>query len=113
MERSLGNYTEGIITEITLRARQSDPRLLEALDAALMTLQDRQGRESLAQAALSCRRFLERLADVVFPPQTTKEGEHKLGNHSIATDCGPMRLTASLLTGARLHLRKSGAGSAG
>jgi hypothetical protein len=79
VERTLQGYTDGIITEITLRARDADPRLLETLDAALVALNGEPGQEFISQAALSCRRFLERLADVLYPPKETAEGERKLG----------------------------------
>lgn len=79
VERVLSSYTEGIITEITLRARESDPRLLEVLDAALQLLKREEERESMSQVALSCRRFLERLADVVYPANQDRVGGHKLG----------------------------------
>jgi hypothetical protein len=79
VERVLSSYTEGIITEITLRARESDPRLLEVLDAALQLFKREEGRESMSQIALSCRRFLERLADVVYPANQDKTSGRKLG----------------------------------
>lgn len=79
VERLLSSYTDGIIAEITLRARESDPRLLEVLHAALDALERDEGREFLAQSALSCRRFLERLADAVYPPRAPIGGR-KLGS---------------------------------
>jgi hypothetical protein len=79
VERTLQGYTEGIITEITLRARNADPRLLETLDAMLATLNGEPGQEFMSQAALSCRRFLQRLADVLYPARVTAKGERALG----------------------------------
>lgn len=81
VERALEIYTDGVIAEIALRSRTVDPRLLETLDAALAMLDSgAPGREYLSQAALSCRRFLERLADAVYPPrETPKDAKHKLG----------------------------------
>ncbi|MFZ0191450.1 MAG: hypothetical protein WAL72_31405 [Streptosporangiaceae bacterium] len=80
VERALEVYTDGVIAEITLRSRTADPRLLEILDAALAMLDSSPGREHLSQTALSCRRFLERLADAVYPPrETPKDAKHKLG----------------------------------
>ena len=81
VERALEVYTDGVIAEIVLRSRTVDPRLLEILDAALAMLDNgTPGREYLSQAALSCRRFLERLADAVYPPrETPKDTKHKLG----------------------------------
>lgn len=81
VERALEVYTDGVIAEIVLRSRTADPRLLEILDAALAMLDSGStGREYLSQAALSCRRFLERLADAVYPPrETPKDAKHKLG----------------------------------
>lgn len=78
VERLLSSYTDGIIAEITLRARESDPRLLEVLHAALEALEQGAGQEFLAQTALSCRRFLQRLADAVYPPRSPI-GNRKLG----------------------------------
>jgi hypothetical protein len=81
VERALETYTDGVIAEIVLRSRTADPRLLEILDAALAALDSpAPRREYLSQAALSCRRFLERLADTVYPPrETPKDAKHKLG----------------------------------
>jgi len=53
--------------------------MVEVLDAALASLKGEPGLEFTSQAALSCRRFLERLADVLYPPRETAEGERKLG----------------------------------
>ena len=45
-----------------------DFRLTEALHAAARTCSSAEYSEEAAQGALSCRRFLEQLADVLFPP---------------------------------------------
>jgi hypothetical protein len=79
VERLLGGYVEGIISEINLRARESDPRLIMVLEAALEALESDRGPEFVSQASLSCRRFLERLANLIYPARTTAEGERKLG----------------------------------
>lgn len=52
-----------------------DFRLTEALHAATRACSSAQYAEEAAQGALSCRRFLEQLADALFPPRAeTRDG---------------------------------------
>jgi hypothetical protein len=79
LELRLSSHLDSVVSAIMVRARESDPRLVEALDAAMGTLDSHINREQLAQVAISCRRFLERLADAVYPPKPEPVGGRKVG----------------------------------
>jgi hypothetical protein len=78
-EDMLGDLLEGVACEVALRASDLDPRLVEALHAALQSLASAHTSEELAQASIACRRFLERFADRVFPPTADTRNGRKLG----------------------------------
>lgn len=78
-EDMLGELLEGVACEVALRASDLDPRLVEGLHAALQSLASARTSEELAQASIACRRFLERLADRVFPPTAETRNGRKLG----------------------------------
>ena len=78
-ESLLEDLLEGIANEVMLRAIDLDPRLVHALHAALSALRTAKTSEQRAQSALSCRRFLERLADVLYPPRDQKRDGRCLG----------------------------------
>lgn len=78
-ENLLSDLLEGVAMEVMLRTIDLDPRLVEALHAALYSLQTARTSEQLAQSALSCRRFLERLADRLFPTSEEERNGRKLG----------------------------------
>jgi hypothetical protein len=75
----LGSYYDAVVDELLIRSREADPRLIETLDAALHLLEAHHTRETLSQAALSCRRFLERLANLLYPPRDELVGGRKVG----------------------------------
>lgn len=75
----LDSYYDAIIGEISIRFRETDPRLIDSLYAAITALDSHHLAEQLSQAAVSCRRFLERLADALYPPRTTSAGGRPLG----------------------------------
>ena len=79
LEVLVGSQFGAVANETLLRIRDLDPRLNEALHAAFDAADRAETSEQLAQAALSCRRFLERLADRLFPPTTTERNGRKLG----------------------------------
>lgn len=70
---------EEVCDEVVNRCSDLDPNLVNALHAALDTLSRSATTEELAQAALSCRRFLERLADRLFPPSDSPWKGRKVG----------------------------------
>lgn len=55
------------------------PRLFDALASAARTLQRAETDEDYAQAALSGRRLLEKIADYLFPPQKDEWNGRKVG----------------------------------
>lgn len=69
LEELLIEQVNEIPNEMLLRAAALDPRLIESLHAALRGYAQRRNAEDLALAAFSCRRFMERLADALFPPR--------------------------------------------
>jgi hypothetical protein len=74
-----GELVDEICDEVFERCFDLDPKLVDALHAALESLRFSTTPEELAQAALSCRRFLERFADRVFPPQDASWHGRKVG----------------------------------
>jgi hypothetical protein len=68
-----------VAEETLLRLNDLDPRIVEILHAAFTGAERAETAEQLAQVALSCRRFTERLADALFPPTTTTRNGRRLG----------------------------------
>jgi hypothetical protein len=56
-----------------------NPGLFNALGAAMDVLGHARTEEHVAQVALSCRRYLEQLADVLFPAQDKQHNGRKVG----------------------------------
>lgn len=75
----VGSQFTAVANETLLRIRDLDPRLNEALHAAFRAADRAETAEQLAQAALSCRRFVQRLADSLFPATDTDRNGRKLG----------------------------------
>jgi hypothetical protein len=77
-EEMLSEYVGEVAAEVALSASDLDPRLVQGLHSALRSLATAANSEDLAQAALACRRFLERLANHLFPPTTERRGGRNL-----------------------------------
>lgn len=65
--------------ELVMVLEDLNPRLFNALGAAVASLEAARHEEHVAQAAVSGRRYLEKLADVLFPPRDTPSGTRPLG----------------------------------
>jgi hypothetical protein len=65
---------------VLLSIEQRDPQLVEPLLAAYQRLEAALTTEDLAHAALSCRRFMQRLADCLFPPRSEPHRGRAVGN---------------------------------
>lgn len=79
LETQLTTQFAVVANETLLRTGDLDPRLRDMLHAAFNAVERVETNEQLSHAALSCRRFLERLADALYPPKEVDEGERKLG----------------------------------
>jgi hypothetical protein len=66
--------------ELVMMLEDLNPQLFNALGAAVAALERAQTEEDIAQAATSGRRYLERLADALFPARTAKHKDRKVGN---------------------------------
>lgn len=69
LQDALEDEFDGVASQLLLRLGDLDPRLVEALHGALEAFGRGDSGEQLAQAAVSCRRLLELLADALFPPR--------------------------------------------
>ena len=81
-ERLLESYMSGMVDDVVIRARDRDPRFITVLAAALKAFDEHEDAEQLAHVALSCRRALIRLADMLYPAEPTKAGERSLGSEA-------------------------------
>ncbi len=79
LERYLSEHLSRITDEILMRLSAADPRLNDTLYSALATFDRVNTPEDVAQIALSCRRFQEGLADLLYPPRATSAKGRKLG----------------------------------
>ena len=79
LQTYLSEHLARVADEILLRAATLDPRLNDVLHAALSGFERIQTREEIAQVALSCRRFLQGLADALYPPRTEPVEGRSLG----------------------------------
>lgn len=70
---------EDIASEITLHIEELHPKLFDGFAAAARTLARAETAEDYAQAAISGRRLLERVADYLFPPQTEQYNGRSVG----------------------------------
>ncbi|WP_332768708.1 hypothetical protein [Phenylobacterium sp.] len=64
--------------ELAMMLEDLSPKLFNALGAAAERLADVETEEDVAQVALSGRRYMEQLADALFPPQEVSRGNRSL-----------------------------------
>lgn len=64
--------------QLVMLLEDLSPRLFNALGAAAERLVDAENEEEVAQAAVSGRRYLEQLADALFPPSEASRGGRRL-----------------------------------
>jgi hypothetical protein len=65
--------------ELVMVLEDLNPKLFNALGAAMERLLAAETEEEIAQAALSGRRYMEQLADVLFPPTDVERGGRSVG----------------------------------
>lgn len=66
-------------SDLILNLEELHPKLFDAFASAARTLSRAETEEDCAQAALSGRRLLERIADYLFPPRNEKWNGRKVG----------------------------------
>lgn len=64
--------------QLTMMLEDLSPKLFNALGAAAERLASAENEEEVAQVAISGRRYMEQLADALFPPTDTPRGKRKL-----------------------------------
>lgn len=64
--------------QLTMMLEDLSPKLFNALGAAAERLASSETEEEVAQVAISGRRYLEQLANALFPPTDTPRGKRKL-----------------------------------
>lgn len=64
--------------QFTMMLEDLSPKLFNALGAAAERLANAENEEEVAQVAISGRRYLEQLANALFPPTDTPRGKRKL-----------------------------------
>jgi hypothetical protein len=79
LEELLSGHLAVLAADALLRCASLDPALSEKLYAAFKSFEFHDSSEQLAQVALSCRRFLEKLADVLYPPGPARADGRKVG----------------------------------
>lgn len=70
---------DDLASDLTLSLEELHPKLFDALASAARSMERAETSEDLAQAALTGRRILERIADYLFPPQDDDHKGHKVG----------------------------------
>jgi hypothetical protein len=70
LEAYVSLHLSGLTEEIMLRLATADPRQIDTLYSAFKALERIETVEDVAQVAVSCRRYLEGLANILYPPRT-------------------------------------------
>ncbi|HEY2283257.1 MAG TPA: hypothetical protein VGH60_06860 [Solirubrobacteraceae bacterium] len=78
LEELLSGHFSTVASETLIRTGELDPVLRDGLHAALTSFEAFESPEQLAHVATSCRRFLERLADTLFPARPEPRGKREL-----------------------------------
>jgi hypothetical protein len=79
IEDRLGSSLGPAISILLLRIAGLNPKLSDSLHAAVEALDRAGSEEQLAQASLSCRRFVGQLADALYPPREAPVKGRKVG----------------------------------
>jgi hypothetical protein len=79
IEDRFGGSLGPAITLLLSRIAGLNPKLSDSLHAAIEALDGAGSEEQLAQASLSCRRFIGQLADALYPPRETPVKGRKVG----------------------------------
>lgn len=80
LSETLVDHLDGVADQVLLRLSDIAPQLTDMLYSAFQRLEHLETSEDLAQASISCRRILENLADVVYPPRKELVGGRRVGD---------------------------------
>ena len=80
LSETLINHLDGVADQVLLRLSDMAPQLTDVLYSAFQRLEHLETSEDLAYASLSCRRILENLADVVYPPRKELVGGRRVAD---------------------------------
>ncbi len=79
IEDRLGSSLGPAVSILLMRIAGLNPKLSDSLHAAVEALDRAGSEEQLAQASLSCRRFIGQLADALYPPRDSLVNGRKVG----------------------------------
>jgi hypothetical protein len=79
IEDRLGSSLGPAVSILLMRIAGLNPKLSDSLHAAVEALDRAGSEEQLAQASLSCRRFIGQLADALYPPRDKPVNGRKVG----------------------------------
>lgn len=79
LESLLSGQLAFALNEVLIRSSELDPRLTLRLHAAIRAFEDHDTVEQLAHVSLSCRRYLEKLADALYPARKEKTNGREVG----------------------------------
>jgi hypothetical protein len=76
---SVSEHLAYVVGDVLLRVGDVNPQLIDAMYAMLSAFRSIETEEEVAHVALSCRRFLQGLADVLYPARTEPLQGRELG----------------------------------
>lgn len=79
IEDRFGPSLEPAISILLMRIAGLNPKLSDSLHAAIEALDRAESEEQLAQASLSCRRFIGQLAGALYPPRNRPVNGRRVG----------------------------------
>lgn len=79
LEDMLSGQLTFVLHEVLMRASELDPDLMSRLHAAIKAFEHHDTAEQLAHVSLSCRRYIEKLADTLYPPRKERINGRDLG----------------------------------
>ena len=76
---TLSNITDDILDNVVISLEELHPKLFNAFTSMARTFSRIESEEDIAQCSISGRRFLEQLANYLFPPQKNLHNGRKVG----------------------------------
>ncbi|MGW2695348.1 hypothetical protein ACWC3Y_26600 [Streptomyces sp. NPDC001296] len=79
LEQLLSGQLASALNEVLIRCADINPNLTIRLHGAIKAFEEHDSVEQLAHVSLSCRRFIEALADTLYPPRAEKVNGRDVG----------------------------------